>query len=214
MGCSWFALSHHVDFLSYPARGIRVHNYPEDWQRWFDERRLGVSDPVHRASQRAIAGFLWRDLPRLIPPRARDAEIFDHARRHGIGDGLTIPAHVPGEAHGSISFAWSPRSGMAPDALVFAQMIGAFAFEAARRLGDPELASARPRLTDRQRECLIWAAKGNPIWAIGRILSLSPDTVKEHLRLARERYDVNGSITLTVRALFDGDISFADIAER
>jgi LuxR family quorum-sensing system transcriptional regulator CciR len=103
---------------------------------------------------------------------------------------------------------------MAPDALVFAQMIGAFAFEAARRLGDPELASARPRLTDRQRECLIWAAKGNPIWAIGRILSLSPDTVKEHLRLARERYDVNGSITLTVRALFDGDISFADIAER
>ncbi|HZG34106.1 MAG TPA: autoinducer binding domain-containing protein, partial [Sphingopyxis sp.] len=49
MGCSWFALSHHIDFLAAPGTGIRVHNYPEDWARWFDERGLGTSDPVHRA---------------------------------------------------------------------------------------------------------------------------------------------------------------------
>lgn len=66
------------------------------------------------------------------------------------------------------------------------------------------------RLTDRQRECLIWAAKGTPVWAIARIVGLSPDTVKEHLKNARARYDVNGGTLLAVRALYDGDISFAD----
>src|SRR3546814_10908408 len=50
MGCSWFALSHHIDFLAAPDRGVRVHNYPEEWALWFDEQRLGVTDPVPRES--------------------------------------------------------------------------------------------------------------------------------------------------------------------
>jgi LuxR family quorum-sensing system transcriptional regulator CciR len=214
MGCCWFALSHHIDFLAAPERGVRIHNYPEDWANWFDERRLGLTDPIHRASQRSMAGFLWHDMARYDAARATDAEILEQARRHGIGDGLTVPAHLPGEAHGSVSFAWQPGIEASADALQFARMIGGPAFEAARLIANPDLARGAPRLTDRQRECLIWAAQGHPIWKIGRILDLSPDTVREHLRNARLRYDANGGITLTVRALYDGDISFADIAKR
>lgn len=214
MGCSWFALSHHIDFLAAPERGVRVHNYPEDWARWFDQRRLGVTDPVHRASQRSMAGFLWHDMARYDAVRPTDSEILDEARRHGIGDGLTVPAHLPGDAHGSVSFAWKPGVAANPNALQYARMIGGPAFEAARLIANPDLARTGPRLTDRQRDCLIWAAMGNPIWKVGRILDLSPDTVREHLRNARLRYDANGGITLTVRALYDGDISFADIAKR
>lgn len=62
MGCSWFALRHHIDFLAAPEKGIRVHNYPEDWAYWFDQERLGVSDPVHRACEQRMAGFLWREV--------------------------------------------------------------------------------------------------------------------------------------------------------
>jgi LuxR family quorum-sensing system transcriptional regulator CciR len=214
LGCAWFALSHHVDFLAAPERGIRIHNYPEDWALWFDRRRLGVSDPVHRASQRTTAGFLWHDMTRYDPPREGDSEILEEARRHGIGDGLTIPAHIPGETHGSISFAWEPGRTPNAEALPFARSIGGPLFEAARLLANPGLAYPIARLTDRQRECLIWAAKGTPVWAIAKIVGLSPDTVKEHLKNARARYDVSGGTLLAVRALYDGDISFADIARR
>lgn len=143
LGCAWFALSHHVDFLAAPDRGIRVHNYPEEWALWFDRRRLGVADPVHRASQRSAAGFLWHNMARYDPPREGDAEILAEARRHGIGDGLTIPAHIPGEAHGSISFAWEPGRAAMPEALPFARTIGGPFFEAARFLANPGLAYAR-----------------------------------------------------------------------
>lgn len=214
LGCSWFALSHHVDFLAAPHKGIRVHNYPPDWARWFDEERLGLSDPVHRESQRRLAGFLWSDMPERAVSRPQDKEIFRRARRHGIGDGLTVPAHLPGEAHGSVSFAWMPGVAAHPEALYFAQMISGPAFEAARLLAFPELAGLGPRLTDRQREILIWAASGKSAWDISRIEGLSKDTVKEHLRNARARYNVHGGTPLTIRALFAGDISFGDFAGR
>ena len=61
---------------------------------------------------------------------------------------------------------------------------------------------------------LIWAAKGETNRRIALRLGLSQDTVREHLRNARQRYGANGGIMLTVRALYDGDISFVDIARR
>ena len=71
MGCSWFALSHHIDFLVAPERGVRVHNYPEEWAHWFDEQRLGVTDPVHRESQRNMSGFLWHNMKTERPEDPR-----------------------------------------------------------------------------------------------------------------------------------------------
>lgn len=213
MNGSYFALSHHVDFLSDPDKGIRLHNYPEEWRLWFDEQGLGQCDPVHRASQRTSAGFAWRDISKLVPIGAREARIFDHAERNGIGDGLTVPAHVPGEAHGSVSFAARSGTTMAPESLAFAQMFGSFAFEAARLLGSAQ-DDPKPRLTDRQRECLLWVARGKTDWEIARILGVRHVTVIEHLRNARERYKAPTRVTLTVRALFDGVISFGDLARR
>lgn len=214
MGCRYFALSHHLDFLAVPGQGIRRHNYPEDWVRWFDERRLGLSDPVHRASQRTAAGFAWHDIARLVTIGPADRVVLELARRHGIGDGLTIPAHIPGEAHGSCSFAALQGRSVSREHLPFAQIIGSFAFEAARRLAASAQKRSRARLTDRQRECVLWIARGKTDWEIARILGVSHVTVIEHVRHARERYGAPTRVTLAVRALFDGLFSFGDIAGR
>lgn len=213
MGCSWFALSHHIDFLAGSEKGVRVHNYPEEWARWFDEQGLGVNDPVHRASQRRAAGFLWHEIPSFSRPRRGDRAILARARHHGIYDGLTIPTHIPGEAHGSVSFAWARGSPATPEALMFAQSIGAFVFEAARQLSGGTAANDPPRLTDRQIECLLWAARGKSDSVIAQIMKLRTATVSEHLRNARSRYDARSRISLAIRALFDGTICFGDIAK-
>src|SRR3546814_17601791 len=92
-------------------------------------------------------------------------------------------------------------------------MIGGAAFEAADSIANPDRVNIGPRLTNRQRQCLIRAAQGNPIWRIGRHLELSPDTVREHLRNARQRYGANGGTMLAVRALYD-EIGRASCRER
>lgn len=210
LGCDMFALTHHVDFLSSPQKGIRIHNYPEDWACWFDEQGLGMIDPVHRASQRTTAAFLWKQAPRFSPARPGDEKILLRAKRYGIRDGLTVPAHLPGDAHGSISFAW--RDGRPSlEHLPLAAMVGGFLFEAARQIAGPVPENSRPRMTDHQRECLLWVARGKPDWMISRILDRSENTVAEHLRNARNRYDAPNRGVLLIRALWDGSITFRDI---
>lgn len=213
MKVRYFALTHHVDFSNSGAPGLRVHNYPSSWQNWFDENRLGTSDPIHRASHVSSAGFPWSAVSRMIKMTPADHSVLNQARLVGIGDGFTVPAHVPGEVTGSCSFAVDAGQAFPPEFHTIAQVIGTFSFEAARRIARVRdiWADPNPTLTDRQRECVLWAARGKTDPEIAIILSISEETVGQHLKNARERYNVQKRAMLAVRALFDGLISFADI---
>lgn len=213
MGVRYFALSHHVDFSKPGLAGLRLHNYPAAWQNWFDENRLGASDPVHRASHVSSIGFPWSAVPRMIKLTPADQSVLSQAHLIGIGDGFTVPAHVPGEVNGSCSFAMDRGEPFPAELRYVAQLIGGFSFEAARRIGRIRDILADPcrTLTDRQRECVLWAARGKTDFEISVILEISQDTVIQHLKHARERYGVQKRALLAVRALFDGLISFTDI---
>ena len=216
LGFTYFALTHHVDIRRAPQPAIRLHNYPDDWVQYYDDNSLGVSDPVHRASHMTSVGFAWSEIPRLVALTPGDHEILSRGGAKGIGDGFTVPANVPGETHGSCSFANPAGTAIREEELPLAQLVGAFAFEAARRLWrvrSPGLAPA-PKLTDRQRECILWVARGKSDWEISRILGIEHETVIRHLKQARERYGVAKRTMLAVHALFDGSISFTDVMKR
>lgn len=214
LGFRYFALTHHVD-LNNASTAIRLHNYPAGWEEWFDDNSLGARDPVHRASHLTSVGFAWSDIATMMRMSPEDWHILELARREGIGEGFTIPAHVPGEAHGSCSFATAVDTPLLKDQLPLAQLVGAFAFEAARRAWRARLDTPPPaRLTDRQRECVVWAARGKSDWEIARILGIGHETVIQHLKQARERYGVGKRTPLAIHALFDGTIAFLDVLRR
>src|SRR3546814_20484501 len=75
----------------------------------------------------------------------------------------------------------------------------------------PSTTRYRSKLTDRQPDCVLWAARGNTDGEISRILGISHETVIQHLKDARERYDTHKRASLILYALYDGLISFADI---
>jgi LuxR family quorum-sensing system transcriptional regulator CciR len=210
LGFSYFALTHHVDVRRSSA-AIRIHNYPAGWAEWFDGQALGASDPVHRASNITSVGFAWSTLGEMIALTPADRRILELARKEGIGEGFTVPAHVPGEAHGSCSFACVTGEPLPDERLPLLQLVGAFAFEAARRMRRMRFSKGPVQLTDRQRECVMLAARGKTDGEIGLILGVSEATVGEHLRHAFERYDVSKRTLVAVHALFDGTIGFLDV---
>lgn len=217
LGFQYFALTHHVDVMATSGSAIRLHNYPAQWADYYDARALGVSDPVHRASHVTSIGFCWSRLPEMIPLTSEDRRVLALGREQGIGEGFTVPANVPGEARGSCSFANQAGRPMSDAMLPVAQLAGAFAFEGARRLwsGRGHIgAPPPPVLTDRQRDCVMWAARGKGDWEIGRILGVSEETVARHIKQACERYGVNKRTLLAIRTLFDGTLSFTDIFRR
>lgn len=213
MGVRYFALTHHIDFGREAGPAVRLHNYPPSWEEWFDERGLGRTDPIHRACNLASVGFAWSAVPDMIKLTPDDRCVLERAYEIGIGQGFTIPASVPGEALGSCSFAVDAGQAFPEEFQFVCQLIGAFAFEAARRISGSRdvLADQSPILTDRQRDCVLWAARGKTDWEISVILGVGHETVIQHLKHARERYGVQKRALLAVRALFDGLISFSDI---
>ena len=216
LGFQYFAVTHHVDVLAAGERAIRLHNYPARWADYYDAQALGLSDPVHRASHVTSVGFRWSQMPRMIPLTAHDRRILALGREQGIGDGFTVPANVPGEAHGSCSFASEADRPIQEAMLPIAQLAGAFAFDAARRLwsGRGKRDEQTPQLTDRQRDCVLWVARGKGDWEIARILGVSEETVARHIKQACERYGVNKRTLLAIRTLFDGTLSFSDLFRR
>lgn len=223
MGFDYYALIHHVDLTAYSSdlehveKGdlVALWNYPESWVEQYHARNIVANDPVLIASQRTNVGFAWEDMGDLIKITPLHRAITEETRRAGIAQGFTVPAHIPGETNGSCNFAVRTGRPLPRENLAMAQLVGSFAFQAARamvekarRKGPP---SARKRLGDRQLECIALVARGKSDWEIGQILGISEFTVRRHLMLAKEHYDVASRYQVVTRAMFDGQISLSDV---
>jgi LuxR family quorum-sensing system transcriptional regulator CciR len=216
-GFDHVALVHHVDLSNVvsAARSVQFINYPDAWRALIRARAYYRDDPVLSAVQRSAAGFLWSDLPKILSLSARQTEILAAASTCGLGEGFTVPINVPGEFLGSCSFATRRGRELRQEILPAAQYVGCFAFEAARRIGaihgarDEE--ESKPTLTPRQFDCVVLVAQGKSDWHIGQLLGISQETVHQHIEAAKKRYQVASRTQLVVRALFDSQITFADV---
>ena len=173
-----------------------------------------TDDPVLLASQRMNVGFSWDQVPQLVNLTSKQREIIQQTQRAGLVNGFTVPANVPGELNGSCNFAVAATHEIDAKNFHMAQLIGAFAFQAARELvarirGLQDYAP--PKLTDRQLECIVLVARGKTDWEIGRILGISEETVKMHLRNAREMHGVSKRIQVVLRTLFNGQVPLTEL---
>ena len=153
LGFHYFALCDHASLTGGGADLLRIDNYPKDWAEEFIARGYAADDPVHRASRRTNIAFGWCDLGRLITLERSHRAILARSRRFGLGPGLTVPANVPGEPSASCSFAVRAGHDIPAGRLHCAELVGAHALCAARRLR-PFVRPARPHLSRRELQCL------------------------------------------------------------
>src|SRR3546814_2679105 len=133
-----------------------------------------------------MTGFQWRNVDHYIPLSRGDRQLLKVARESGIGDGFTVPRHLPGEATGSCSFAVAPNARIPLEMLHAAEIVGAVALAAARQLIGTGSYTPRAALTERQRACVLWSARGQTAGDTARILGITEGTVGPHPKIARE----------------------------
>lgn len=217
LGFDYFAIVHHIRF-GHPSKDkIRLSNYPIEWLAMLRQDQ-GFQEPVLKAAERASTGFLWSQVEELVPLTERQHNYMNRAVRYGLAEGFTIPNHVPGETFGSCHFAVTRHSVLPAQNLPAAQTLGCFAFEAARRLlkitQEPSENYVIPApLTERQRDCVLFAARGKSDSVIAQLLDIRPATVNEHIEAAKRRYSVATRTQLIVRALFRSEICFAEVID-
>lgn len=208
LGFHYFALLHHSSLRMSGSARIRIDNYPEAWVEELVRHELASDDPVHLASRRTVSGFKWQDLGSMIRLAERQAAILARSRHHGIGAGFTVPANVPGEPSGSCSFAVRVRAELPRQRLMCAELVGAHAFRAARRISMPQDRQERPQLSRREVQCLRLVAAGKTDWEIARILGISVETARQYVKRARAAYDVVSRAQLVACGLRDALVSF------
>lgn len=217
LGFDYFAIVHHIQF-GHPTRDkVRLSNYPVEWLAMLREDET-FQEPVLKAAERTSSGFRWSRLHELVPMTERQQRYMKRAVRFGLAEGFTVPNHIPGETFGSCHFAVSHHSRLPEESLPAAQALGSFAFEAARRLlaesQEPSESYVVPApLTDRQRDCLLFVARGKSDSVIAQLLNIRPRTVNEHIEHAKRRYAVATRTQLIVRALFRSEICFTEVID-
>lgn len=193
------------------APAVLIHDYPDEWARVYVSFDLAGRDPVRRACDKSMVGFSWQDIEELIPLTRGDRQMLAVGRECGIGDGYTVPRFLPGATRGTCSFAVAPGQELPKPGLIAAEMVGALALVSALKICGDAGRPAKAVLSDRQRECLLWSARGKTAAETAIILGISVETVVQHLKMARERYDVHCRQSLILSALYDGLIGFGDI---
>lgn len=152
----------------------------------FDAELPLMQRPAFQRAQASDRPFLASEIRRAMGP-ADDHGWSGLPGGADLKESLIVPVHVEGK------FVWGAGfSGAEPDTSQPAQsVLGASAHEGYRRFCELlDSAQRHSPLSPRESECLRWVADGKTDFEVGKILSISPRTVRFHIRNAKTKLGV------------------------
>jgi len=172
------------------AEPVLISSYPKRWSEHYFAEGYEEVDPVVAFARSGRSILQWaREASRRFPLRAQK-RLFDDADEFGIRHGVSVAIAGGFNRFAAFTFAVDEVSAahrrMVAEANDMVQLIG-LTFHAH---ADAKLVLRAPgketvRLTQRERECLAWAARGKSMEATAMIMGVTPRVVKFHLDNAR-----------------------------
>ncbi len=185
-----------------PAPAV-ILNYPEDWIKHYFEKAYQTIDPVILFTPLSRRAFLWKAIEERTNLTRNQVALFRESEAAGLRDGLSVPIHGPFGEMFVVSMA-SAAGGTDGHHLLSHFQTLAMQFQVAYTSLATGESPAPPRLTGRERECLLWSARGKSTWSIGKILAISDHTVQFHLKQAMAKLGTTNRVVAIVTALRAG----------
>jgi len=217
--CAHICKDHGFDRFIYGARiptsfvkpyFIFISGYPREWREHYTARNYMVVDPTVQYCSQNITPMIWDD--GLLQSESTEIRRFmSEARDFGINCGVSFPVHTAQGDFAMLSFASekleNPAGCCIQRVLPLGQLFTAYLHEAVRRIFDSDaLALAKVELTQREKECLLWATEGKTAWETSQILDISERTVTFHLQNVQGKLGVNNRQQAVARAVSLGII--------
>lgn len=185
LGYRWFA------YLGFSDPALKVlSSYPSSWARQYIEQKYEDIDPVVGLARSSQRSFQW-DRWTLRLPSASQQRFFSEAAKFGIHSGVTVPIRGGFGRFAAFTLAGNMEAGgevRSTEVMDLLQLAGLYYHAhvyAKLQLGLTRLADAP--LTQRERQCLFWAARGKKMPETAKILGISTRTVVFHLENARSK---------------------------
>ncbi|WP_431017184.1 autoinducer binding domain-containing protein [Bradyrhizobium pachyrhizi] len=187
-----------------------ISSYPRSWTRRYIERGYARLDPVVRRAAGSASVFSWDGALSLRATSSAQRRFFDEAATFGVKSGITVPVRAGFGRTVAFTLA-TDAPALATDALLEAdgdivQLIGLYfhAHLAAKRRSPDADRRARSLLTQRQLQCLAWAAQGKSATDIAVLVDIAPRTVIDHLEKARRKLGATTTAQCIAEALRRG----------
>jgi LuxR family transcriptional regulator, activator of conjugal transfer of Ti plasmids len=192
LGFRWFAYLRLSDDIP-----TLISSYPKSWtDRYFD---LGYQqiDPVVRRSRHESELFSWGgSAPKAVGTREQRT-FFDEAMTFGIESGVTVPIRGGFGRMAAFTMATDEPTASVEQLVdefrdVF-QLVGLYfhthvTVKVRTGVKSPEGEGA---LTQRERQCLAWAARGKTVADTAVLIGIAPRTVVFHLEKARQKLNAS-----------------------
>jgi DNA-binding CsgD family transcriptional regulator len=185
-----------------PGETLFVYKHaPQGWWRDYSDFSQKSYDPGIMMARTSMAPYTWTEGRRIIEPIGADRWAWDLAMKHGMRDGLTCPVG----GRWVMSF-WSRKVltdilSMEARALIFmASSFAVMRIEKGLR-ADPDQFPSRPLLTAREQAVLQMAAAGHDVKAIAGALRLGAETVRTHLRKAKQKLSAKNRTQAVAEAI-------------
>jgi DNA-binding CsgD family transcriptional regulator len=162
--------------------------YSIEWQRRYFYKQYFAIDPVLPYGRDTSSPFDWES---LVGGRDDIVDFFADADRHNVGrNGFSIPVRNRKNSCALVSFTNNlsriEREQFKIDNMVKLKHLSAL-IDAAATVGAKLPDSPNVKLSLREEQCLMWAARGKTYEAISQILNLSFHSVRNHLDIARHK---------------------------
>lgn len=188
-----------------------LSGYPLEWRSRYDTLGYIRIDPIVQHAVRSMVPLCWDEIGRSDTVVAA---FFDDAAAHGLAHGISAP--VCGR-HGDLavlSLARGSNHPLSRDAgerhrlCARLHWFATTLHEAVRRVilthdGMPRVSAA---LSERETDCLMWAADGKTSADIARRLGITERTVLFHIESAGRKLGVSGRHNILARAVALGVI--------
>lgn len=175
-----------------------VVDYPEAWQTRYFEQNYVTIDPIVTRAFQARVPYRWEELRELTGVQRR---MFCEAREVGLLHGITVPIHGPAGEVFVASIASPHHDIDHRRSLSVVNLLVTQAHSVLVGMKHPGAPGAPVSLTARERECLIWSARGKSSWDIGVILNISENTVNFHLKNVMGKLKASTRVLAIVKAI-------------
>ena len=195
--------------LNEPAQFV-LRGSQTAWQDHYQAKGYDRVDPVISHCAKHSVPITWDD-QLFAKPQA--AKVYRDARDFGLVSGVTFPIHGPGVEVALLSLVSArPVGHTTPDlAVLFAQghLFACYLHEAIQNLAvrSAQAPANQKSLTEREKQCLLWAAVGKTSWEIAKILNISERTTVFHFTNAAVKLGAVNRRQAVVRAIALGFIN-------
>ena len=177
-------------------------NTPQAYTDAYFDKDATDRDPVSKAIRSSSVPFCYNQ---NIYLKAGAIDLWEQQSVFGYKNGIGVGLHLSGHKHFMLGMDRDfdlPSDGNDISRMIGQlQLLAAHAQAAVVGLLLPSIEDAPPRLTQRELEILRWARDGKTYWEIGRIMGISEDGVKFHVRGVFRKLDTPNRSHAVLKAI-------------